>query len=345
MIVANARSSYSLPFISTSPSPLPASSSSPCATMGTANLFNMSVDICEEFHAGAVAISLPQDTDFVKYGDISCPRLGSSKLCHFNDRFSWIVDPGPSTNVTLYPFSSDLVRYILDNTPDNASTSMMVFKAEFNKTSDEREIVALTLVLFIDPRAMMRPFMGLSFIGTLINKNQGPDVGSSYWFRWDLSDRFVLEDSMWLLEGFFTNLYNGVYETNQTGGLCPKDFDTCNDVCRPTLISWVNEETWFNEAVGYGSIKFYWNSGVRAPLDSQFVPVFQAKDNWIKEYMAPLPTPSMLLSSNVQVDDSYSFLNMAISDYSQLQYFNGNFSRQKPYKTCGHYLPGSGVVP
>jgi len=208
--------------------------------MGSIDLFNMTVDACEEFHMGDVAISLPDDTDFVKYGDISCAAW--TPLCQFNDRSG-----------AMYTFSPDLLGEILGfQHLINASTSMMVFKAEFNTTSDDgqQEIVALTLVLFIDGRAMMRPFMGLSFIGSVINSGQPSDVLPSYWFRWDFSDTFVLYEltpgsTVWALEGSFVNLNEGVIDSSYNASTQQEDI-----VCRPALITDEASAQWFHDAVG-----------------------------------------------------------------------------------------------
>ena len=287
------------------------SSSSPCAVMGSINLFNMSVDTCEEFHTGDVAISLPDDTDFVKYGDIFF--ITESEACHFNDRSG-----------AMYPFSSDLLGYVSEIEPLNATTSMMVFKAEFNTTSKEREIVALTLVLFIDQRAMMRPFMGLSFIGRLINSGQPSNVLPNYWFRWDFSDTLIMNGPIWFLEGSFVNLNEGVMDSSYNTSTQQEDI-----VCRPALVTDEASAKWFHDAVGSETnIKSYWYSDMHAPLDSEFVPRFPNT----RSFMAHLPTPSKLLSTNVQVD-SYAFLTHA-NPMVSLHYFVGNFSRQLPPVRC-----------
>jgi hypothetical protein len=132
----------------------------PCALMGNVNLripLNLTVDTCEEFHTGSVAIKLADDTDTVKYGDLRCTSNPST--CELKDR-----------NGTTYQFDSDLLpEYFATYRSANASMSQMVFKAEFD---DAEIIIAVSLVLLIDQRAMMRPFMGLSFTGQVVNTEQ-----------------------------------------------------------------------------------------------------------------------------------------------------------------------------
>jgi len=73
------------------------------------------------------------------------------------------------------------------------SPSQIIFKAELVTAIGGEEggdgpvtISAVSPALLIDQRAMIRPLMGLSFIGSVINSQPPDGVLPSYWFRYVL---------------------------------------------------------------------------------------------------------------------------------------------------------------
>ena len=203
--------------------------------------------------------------------------------------------------------------------------SQMVFKVKLNNLT---EIVAVSIELLIDQAAMVLPFRGLSFIGT-VNNSAPLSVGinANYWFRWDLGSKvtaFQRTESqptsrVWALDATFVNLYNGVLQAPGS------------KLCHPGLIQ--DDTTanhWFEHAIGNGTdIKLYWYSDMHASLDSELVPVFS---NHVS-YMAKAPKPYMLLSSNVGVNQQYNFVIHG-TPVGVLRYFSGTFSKQSPLVGC-----------
>ena len=263
----------------------------------------------------------------MKYGDLRC--TSNPLTCELKDR-----------NGTTYQFDSDLLpEYFATYVSANASMSQMVFKAEFD---DAEIIIAVSLVLLIDQRAMMRPFMGLSFTGQVVNSGQPDGVDGVSWFRWDFSNSFSIyhplgtNDTVWALEGSFVNLYQGIMEFLPPPNALHRPHNSSSTqlnvgTCQPALITDNVTAEWYSLAVGNGTgVKSYWFSDMHGPLDSEFVPIFSNNKN----FMARLPNPSMLLSSNVQVArHQYPFLTHATPTTS-LHYFIGEFSRELPPVPC-----------
>ena len=66
----------------------------------------------------------------------------------------------------------------------------MIFKAEFSDREDDSlgprisSITFISPILLVDQRAMIKPFMEMSFIGDVKNSEPLPaGVRASYWFR------------------------------------------------------------------------------------------------------------------------------------------------------------------
>ena len=285
----------------------------PCARITTIKVANTTLPYCREFYSGAVAIKLPADTKTVKFGAVK--NFGSSGT--FVDR------KGAET-----PFPDRMLPAFLRGGSYHSgseSMSQMVFKAKFNKT----KIVAINIELLIDQAAMVLPFRGLSFIGSVINSAPLPEgINETYWFRWDLGSKisfFERSDgeptsSVWALNATFVNLYNGVV---QSAG-------NASGVCHPSLIQDDASAEWFEHAVGNGTdIKLYWYSDMHASLDSELVPVFS---NHVS-YMASALNPALLLASNVNVKKQYNFVIHG-TPVGVLMYFSGTFSKQLPPVGC-----------
>jgi len=78
-------------------------------------------------------------------------------------------------------FSNALLGDLLHYHSGNESLSQMIFKAEFNGDGD---ITSISPALLVDQRAMAKPFIGLSFIGNVLNSDPLPaKIKPSYWFR------------------------------------------------------------------------------------------------------------------------------------------------------------------
>ena len=296
----------------------------PCAEMSSIQVAGLALPLCKEFHYGPEAIVL-HDTRTIKFGAV---QAFGSENCFFIDR-----------NGTQTAFSYSLLPAFLRDDYHSGSESMsqMVFKATYgNATTTVKgkkmpKIVKVEIELLVDQAAMMLPFRGMSFIGSVINSAPLPEgIQDTYWFRWDLGsnissfERTAGEASsdVWALDGTFVNLYDGVLETSPLPGTA--------DVCRPGLVQDNATADWFEFAVGNGTdMHFYWYPDMHGPLDSEFVPVFS---NHVS-YMTSVPNPATLLASNVDVSKEYAFVIHG-TPVGVLQYFKGTFSRQPPPVGC-----------
>jgi hypothetical protein len=291
--------------------------SEPCPHMTLTDLFDDKLHpvlTCHEFWPSpSPAISLPKDTDTIKFGAIF-----NGGYCHLLTRAEQVL-----------PFNCSLLPDVLLHNARHAnrdtmlqSVSQMLFKAELD---ENLTIVSVELIIFIDRTAMTKSFLGTSFIGTLTNSAPlPPGIESHQWFRWDLDTTFMpyrlfVDDpnsTLMVIEGNFTNLYEWAY-------------DPLNDTCQPPLIDDEETQQWYEHAVGNGTdLKFYWYPDMHGPLDSEFVPIFS---NHVS-YMSSLPNPSYLLASNVDVDKEYRFIIHG-TPVGVLMYFQGHFVKRVPHNS------------
>ncbi|GAX81888.1 hypothetical protein CEUSTIGMA_g9316.t1 [Chlamydomonas eustigma] len=303
-----------------------------CARMSNTKLFNGTIDVatCLEFWSATgnntstvvPAISAPKDTVTTLYGAVSV-----SGSCKFVTRYGWSVP----FNCSL--LSHDLYNLMMGHQGGNTlrlTLSQMVFKAKLdvglskinsifssNNNYINGMITSVELMMLIERTAMIIPFMNTMFVGQVINSQPPLGVNATQLFRWDLGDslipyRLMPDDpttTLQVLQGTFTNLYDS-------------DVDPVTGACMPALISDDITQEWYEHAVGNSTaLKFYWYPDMHLSLDSELVPIFSNSVS----YMAHVPNPAELLSSNVNVEKaSYSFVIHG-TPIGVLQFFSGKF--------------------
>ncbi|GAX81889.1 hypothetical protein CEUSTIGMA_g9317.t1 [Chlamydomonas eustigma] len=303
-----------------------------CARMSKTKLFKnetVYVDTCLEFwpastNGSVPAISAPVDTATTLYGAFT----GTDQSCNFVTRSGWSI---PFNCTLLSPNMQDLlIGHQQDSSDLRLTLSQMVFKAKLdvglskinsifssNNNYINGMITSVELMMLIERTAMIIPFMNTTFVGQVINSQPPLGVNATQLFRWDLGDslipyRLMPDDpttTLQVLQGTFTNLYDS-------------DVDPVTGACMPALISDDITQEWYEHAVGNSTaLKFYWYPDMHLSLDSELVPIFSNSVS----YMAHVPNPAELLSSNVNVEKaSYSFVIHG-TPIGVLQFFSGKF--------------------
>ena len=261
---------------------------------------------------------LPSDTSNIMYGGLSIEAGGfSPPSATFFDQNgnSYDVPESAIPSFIPKPYFASLGQ----------SLSQMLWQAQFTKG----DLTNLTLVLFVDPAALVLPFRNLTFISTINNSPPRPvGVNPSYYARFDftpsteLFPRHTESQQVPAIKGSFANLLSSVVSTPSKISevvVCEKGLITSN--------SNLNETEWWTYAVGNQTdLLLYWYPDMHGPFDSELVVVFSNQVS----YMTALPPVYRLLSENVNVTRPYTFIVHG-TPVGVLQSFTGSWSiRPRP---------------
>lgn len=282
--------------------------------------FNVTVTSCKQLHQGKQGIILPLDTSSVKYGGLSISGFSQPSASFIDQKGN--SHSVPKSTIPSYIPSPYFVSL-------GQSLSQMIWKAQILKGVVQN----LTLVLFVDPEALVLPFRNLTFIATIHNSPPLPDgVNPSYWSRWDFTSATEPFPSynekasqVPALKGTFTNLLrNVVYTPSKVSQVV---------ICEKGLLSSqanVNEEDWFTRSVGnHSDLLLFWFPDMHMPFDSELVVVFSNQVT----YMTALPTVYQLLSENINITRSYTFIIHG-TPVGVLQSFTGTWSSKPSPMSC-----------
>ena len=267
---------------------------------------------------------LPSDTSSIKYGGFSITAGGfSPPSATFLDRNgnSYDVPEAAVPSFIPTPYFVSLGQ----------SLSQMLWKAQFVKG----KLTSLTLVLLVDPVALVLPFQNLTFISTINNSPPLSDgVNPSYWSRWDFTsstEMFPINDDVEsqqqvpAIKGSFTNLLSNIVSS-------PSKISEVV-ICKKGLLtpkSNANETEWFTHAAGNQSdLLLYWFPDMHAPFDSELVVVLSNQVS----YMTQLPPVYHLLDENVNITRPYTFIIHG-TPIGVLESFTGGWSVKPRQVSC-----------